>query len=164
MKQLIRLIKMGLPDPIEKSLERFLGIGVAMLLVAPLTMPLYHRFSLMIMFMALGIVYIAYTLYSKYYIVKRGYDMHLFQIYDYTYLSRFARSPSGMRIRSVDGKEYTNYHLAVIAKCGLPEIGTVIIVYVPESAKPKSYGDFHYYPIVLGYETAEYCAICDREY
>ena len=155
MKKLIKLIRTELPSPIEKRQNIFLGIGTALLLTAPLTLPIYHEPVLMIMFIVLGVVYVAYALCSRSRIIKGGYETQVFRVYDYTYSCRFARSPSGMLIRPVGGNECLKYHLAVTSQCGLPEIGSIVRVYVPKSVKPKAYGDRYYYPVVLGYEITE---------
>ena len=155
MKKLIGLIQTELPSPVAKQQDRFLGVGVAILLSAPFPLLMYHEPVIMVMFMVLGILYIAYALCSKSRIMKDGMEAHLFRVYDYTYVNRYAKTPSGMLMRSVGGDWRIKYHLAVSDRCGLPKLGSVISVYVPKSAKLESYGDRYYYPIVFGYETTE---------
>lgn len=155
MNKLTKLIRTELPSPIAKREERILGLGTAMILTAPLMIPICHQRLLVVMFMTLGMLYIAYALCGKSRIIKEGYKAHVFRVYDYTYLSRMDRSPSGMLMRSVEENCCIKYHLAYDRGCGLPEIGSVIKVYVPEPSMPRSYGERWYYPIVLGYEIAE---------
>ena len=155
MRKLVGLIKAELPSSITKRIDGMLGAGVAMLLIAPLTLLVYHSLAILLMFMALGFVYTAYSLYRKLLIIREGYKTYLFRVYDYTYVSRSMRSPTGMLMRPMEGDFFEKYHLAVNTKCGLPELGSVIRVYVPGSVKTEIYGDRHYYPQVLGYEVAD---------
>ena len=113
---------------------------MAMLLIAPLTLLVYHSLAIMLMFMALGFVYAAYSLYRKSRIIREGYKTYLFRVYDYTYVSCSLRSPTGMLIRPMEGDFFEKYHLAVNTKCGLSELDSVIRVYVPGSEKPKHMG------------------------
>ena len=155
MRRVIELIETELPEPITKRMDSILGMGVAMMLTAPLTMLLYRTIVIMVMFMATGILCISYALCSKLRIIREGYKTRLFRVYDYTFISRRMRSPTGMLMRPIEGNYFAKYHLAVNTKCGLPELGSVVKVYVPGTVTINSYGDRHYYPQVLGYEVVD---------
>jgi len=155
MRNVFNNMKTKLPEPLAKRYWHMLNMGVAVSSVSLIVLQIYQSRSLTAAYLILGAICVVTALGIKVKIVNAGYVTRQFRIYDYTYVTRKARSPSGMLMRSIDGDWRIKYHLAVSDRCGLPELGSVIRVYVPESAKLESYGDRYYYPVVFGYETVE---------
>lgn len=103
-----------------------------------------------------GSGFVIMALSEKRRIISKGYSVYLFRVAGYTYFTRTGKHPIGMILQN-NTEPFKKYHVAVKDNLTTPEVGDIIMVYVPAGAKRKEYNNQHYYTSVLGYEKIVQC-------
>lgn len=152
-----RVVGTKLPPALEKMCQPLIYIGAAFLTAALVQAIMPSLRSLSPFAAILGVLILCFGYLKKREMVLGGYDEYLFKTLDYTYLTRYGKTPTGVLLIKTDEENGARdlYHIAVTGKDNVPPLDWIIRVYVPKNAMLSEYNGRKHFSSVYGYQVEE---------
>lgn len=151
---ILALINATLPKKVSRLYKHYIYTSAALVGVA--ASMIGSQYSVFIVSsLSCGVLLLVAGLIKKRHIIYAGYKEGVFVTYDYTYIHRYQKKPTGILLLPPD-KSFNGTYLHVAISGGdVPPLGSKVRLIIPGDAELRRYKDRVYFPTVYGYEIEE---------